>query len=142
MDGPATAPGHVIQRPNRATRSDARRNEEAVLKAAKELFAEAGVSAPARDVAARAGVGLGTLYRRFPTRGDLVAAVFTREVDSCSDAAAVFSEELEPTTRWSVGSCATRGSSPRSGALQQPCTRVIPLSHRFRSTSAAGLNPH
>jgi AcrR family transcriptional regulator len=56
-----------------------------------------GVSAPAREIAARADVGLGTLYRRFATRGDLVAAVFKREVDSCADAAAAFATDLEPT---------------------------------------------
>jgi AcrR family transcriptional regulator len=87
----------------RAPRVDARRNEEAILHAAKQVFAELGVSAPAREITARAGVGLGTLYRRFPTRGDLVAAVFKREVDSCADAAAAFAEDLEPTDaliRW------------------------------------------
>ncbi|MFN7101354.1 MAG: TetR/AcrR family transcriptional regulator [Pseudorhizobium sp.] len=68
-------------------RADARRNEEAVLEAAKIVFARSGVDAPIREIAAQAGVGLGTLYRRFPTRTDLVAAVFRREVDACADAA-------------------------------------------------------
>jgi AcrR family transcriptional regulator len=68
-------------------RADARRNEEAVLEAAKIVFARSGVDAPIREIATQAGVGLGTLYRRFPTRADLVAAVFRREVDACADAA-------------------------------------------------------
>ena len=68
-------------------RADARRNEEAVLEAAKVVFARSGVDAPIREIATQAGVGLGTLYRRFPTRSDLVAAVFRREVDACADAA-------------------------------------------------------
>jgi AcrR family transcriptional regulator len=87
----------------RAPRADARRNEEAILNAAKQVFKEMGVSAPAREIAARAGVGLGTLYRRFATRGDLVAAVFKREVDSCAEAATAFANDLEPTDaliRW------------------------------------------
>jgi AcrR family transcriptional regulator len=75
-------------------RADARRNEEAVLEAAKIVFASSGVDAPIREIAAKAGVGIGTLYRRFPTRADLVAAVFRREVDACADAAMPFAAEL------------------------------------------------
>lgn len=71
----------------RPLRADARRNEDAVLEAAREVFLAAGVDAPARDIAQRAGVGIGTLYRRFPTRAELVAAVFRREIDACAEAA-------------------------------------------------------
>ena len=77
-------------------RADARRNEEAVLEAAKVVFARSGVDAPIREIATQAGVGLGTLYRRFPTRADLVAVVFRREIDACADAAGPFAAELEP----------------------------------------------
>ncbi|MGQ2906224.1 MAG: TetR/AcrR family transcriptional regulator [Neoaquamicrobium sediminum] len=77
-------------------RADARRNEEAVLEAAKIVFARTGVDAPIREIASQAGVGLGTLYRRFPTRADLVAAVFRREVDACADAAAPLAAERGP----------------------------------------------
>ncbi|WP_290891868.1 TetR/AcrR family transcriptional regulator, partial [Hoeflea sp.] len=72
----------------RRIRADAQRNEDAVLEAAKEVFAASGVDAPVREIAARAGVGVGTLYRRFPNRSDLVAAVFRREVDACAAEAA------------------------------------------------------
>lgn len=65
-------------------RADARRNEDALLEAARAVFAAGGVDAPAREIAGRAGVGVGTLYRRFPTRADLVIAVFKREVDACT----------------------------------------------------------
>lgn len=68
----------------RRVRADAQRNEDAVLEAAKQVFAISGVDAPVRDIAARAGVGVGTLYRRFPKRADLVAAVFRREVETCA----------------------------------------------------------
>lgn len=71
----------------RPLRADARRNEDAVLEAAKEVFTTDGVDAPVREIAMRAGVGIGTLYRRFPKRSDLVAAVFRREVDACAEAA-------------------------------------------------------
>ncbi|WP_235883014.1 TetR/AcrR family transcriptional regulator [Rhizobium rhizophilum] len=77
-------------------RADARKNEEAVLEAAKIVFARSGVDAPIREIAAQASVGLGTLYRRFPTRADLVAAVFRREVDACADAAATLASERSP----------------------------------------------
>ncbi|MGY2733831.1 TetR/AcrR family transcriptional regulator [Sphingomonas sp. UYP23] len=77
-------------------RADARRNEEAVLEAAKIVFARSGVDAPIRKIATQAGVGLGTLYRRFSTRADLVAAVFRREVDACADAAKLLAAEHGP----------------------------------------------
>lgn len=83
--------------PTPRMRADARRNEEAVLEAAKIVFARSGVDAPIREIATQAGVGLGTLYRRFPTRADLVAAVFRREVDACADAAQPLAAEHNPT---------------------------------------------
>ncbi|HEX8430281.1 MAG TPA: helix-turn-helix domain-containing protein [Longimicrobium sp.] len=80
----------------RPVRADAQRNIDAVLEAAKAVFADSGVDAPVREIAARAGVGVGTLYRHFPQRSDLVAAVFRREVDACADAAATLAGEHEP----------------------------------------------
>ena len=68
-------------------RADAQRNLDALLKAAKAVFATSGVDAPIREIAEKAGVGVGTLYRHFPQRADLVAAVFRREIDACADAA-------------------------------------------------------
>jgi AcrR family transcriptional regulator len=67
-------------------RADARRNEEALLDAAAAAFVAAGVEAPVRDIAARAGVGVGTVYRHFPTRADLVVAVYRHQVQACVDA--------------------------------------------------------
>ncbi|KQY59872.1 TetR family transcriptional regulator [Aeromicrobium sp. Root495] len=71
----------------RPLRADALRNVERVREAAALVFAEQGVDAPVREVAARAGVGVGTLYRHFPQRVDLVVAVFRDAVDACADAA-------------------------------------------------------
>ncbi|MFJ4187830.1 TetR/AcrR family transcriptional regulator [Kitasatospora sp. NPDC089509] len=67
-------------------RKDARRNKEALLDAAAAAFVAAGVEAPVRDIAARAGVGLGTIYRHFPTRADLVIAVYRHQIDACAEA--------------------------------------------------------
>jgi AcrR family transcriptional regulator len=67
-------------------RADARRNEEALLDAAAAAFVAAGVEAPVRDIAARAGVGVGTVYRHFPTRADLVLAVYRHQVEACAAA--------------------------------------------------------
>ena len=86
--------GHEATAPSpRRVRADAQRNEDAVLKAAKEIFMVSGVDAPVREIAARAGVGMGTLYRRFPKRSDLVAGVFRREVDACTAEAATLAAQ-------------------------------------------------
>ncbi len=67
-------------------RADARRNEEALLAAAAAVFVVSGVEAPVRDIAAEAGVGMGTIYRHFPTRADLVIAVYRHQVEACAEA--------------------------------------------------------
>lgn len=71
---------------DRARRKDARRNKETLLEAAVAAFLASGVNAPVRDIASRAGVGLGTLYRHFPTRADLIIAVYRHQVDACAEA--------------------------------------------------------
>ncbi len=77
-------------------RADAQRSLDALLQAAKEIFAIAGVDAPIRDIAGKAGLGVGTVYRHFPQRSDLIAAVFRREIDDCADAAADLATDHEP----------------------------------------------
>ncbi|WP_216903887.1 TetR/AcrR family transcriptional regulator [Nocardia alni] len=71
---------------NPAKRADARRNEQALLDAAAAVFVTDGVDAPVRRIAAAAGVGMGTIYRHFPTRADLVAAVYRHQIDACAEA--------------------------------------------------------
>ncbi len=71
----------------RRLRADARQNVDALVEAAKAVFSESGVDAPVRSIAERAGVGVGTLYRHFPLRSDLISAVFRHEIDACADAA-------------------------------------------------------
>ncbi len=72
----------------RRQRLDARRNQQTLLDAAAAVFVRAGVDAPVRDIAAEAGVGMGTIYRHFPTRADLVVAVFRHQLEALADAAA------------------------------------------------------
>jgi AcrR family transcriptional regulator len=67
-------------------RADARRNEAALLDAAAAAFVESGVDVPVRHIAARAGVGVGTIYRHFPTRADLIVAVYRHQVEACAEA--------------------------------------------------------
>ena len=80
----------------RPVRADAQRNIDALLEAALAVFATSGVDAPVREIAAKAGVGMGTLYRHFPQRSDLIISVFRREVDACAEAASVLAAEHEP----------------------------------------------
>jgi AcrR family transcriptional regulator len=78
-------------------RANARRNQQALLDAAAAVFVASGVDAPVREIAARAGVGLGTVYRHFPTRADLVVAVYRHQVEACAEAgAACLTSEASP----------------------------------------------
>ncbi|MEU0572399.1 TetR/AcrR family transcriptional regulator [Nonomuraea sp. NPDC005983] len=78
-------------------RKDARRNQETLLNAAAAVFVTSGVNAPVRDIAAKAGVGLGTIYRHFPTRADLIIAVYRHQVDACAEAGpALLATSLSP----------------------------------------------
>ncbi len=81
---------------SRPVRADARRNVSALLDAALAVFTTSGVDAPVREIADKAGVGVGTLYRHFPQRTDLVVAVFHKEVDACAEAASLMSAQFEP----------------------------------------------
>jgi AcrR family transcriptional regulator len=67
-------------------RADAQRNEQALLAAAAAVFITSGVDAPVREIAAKAGVGMGTIYRHFPTRADLIIAVYRHQVEACAEA--------------------------------------------------------
>jgi AcrR family transcriptional regulator len=67
-------------------RVDAERNRQRILATARELFAEQGLEVPMEDIAHRAGVGVGTLYRRYPTRADLIAAAFEAKMTAYAEA--------------------------------------------------------
>ncbi|MFJ9951730.1 TetR/AcrR family transcriptional regulator [Kitasatospora sp. NPDC091207] len=89
----------AAQRPRRA---DAARNFDALLVAAREAFAEHGAEASLEDIARRAGVGIGTLYRNFPTRRHLFETVYANEVNELSLVAGELSEDApwEALTGW------------------------------------------
>jgi AcrR family transcriptional regulator len=90
-------PGPQPRRPAvRRLRADAQRNMDVLLQSAMAVFATSGVDAPVRQIAEKAGVGVGTVYRHFPQRSDLIVAVFRREVDACADAAPVLAAEYPP----------------------------------------------
>src|SRR4030088_3849713 len=80
----------------RRPRADAVRNRERVLEAAKAVFSAAGPDASLEAVARRAGVGIGTLYRHFPTREALFEAVYRREVQQLGELAEALKSEAEP----------------------------------------------
>ena len=148
--GGPTPGGHA----DRRVRADARRNVDALLQTALAVFATSGVDAPVREIATKAGVGIGTLYRHFPQRSDLIAAVFRREIDACADAAATLAAEHGPfdaLARWMqryVGFIATKrglaaalhSGDPAYDALPVYFEdRLRPASHRRRhAASAAG----
>ncbi|NEW93660.1 TetR/AcrR family transcriptional regulator [Rhodopseudomonas sp. BR0M22] len=95
--------GASAARAPRRVRADAQRNLKTLIKAALDVFAASGVDAPVREIAEKAGVGVGTLYRHFPQRSDLIVAVFRSGVDCCADAAETLAEEhppLEALSRW------------------------------------------
>jgi AcrR family transcriptional regulator len=106
--------------PVRPMRADARRNYERLLEAAKAAFAEHGTDAPLDDIAKRAGVGSGTLYRHFPTRLDLIEAVFQLQLESV------------------VGRAADLMTVPDAGdGLTQFLRQLIDYSNTYRGLASA-----
>jgi AcrR family transcriptional regulator len=91
-----TLPTDAVQISKRPKRADALRNYEKLVAAGREAFTEADRSASLEDIARRAGVGIGTLYRHFPTRTDLVQAIYVDEVEALSRSA----DELAALEPW------------------------------------------
>ncbi len=80
----------------RKPRSDAQRNRERILEVARQAFSRSGANASLDDIAKKAGVGPGTLYRHFPTREELLVAVYRSEMEKLAAAEQKFAEELPP----------------------------------------------
>ncbi len=80
----------------RKQRADAQQNRQRILAVAKRAFAKSGANASLDDIAKQAGVGPGTLYRHFPSRGDLLKAVYQAGAEKLATAAADFAESLPP----------------------------------------------
>src|SRR5246500_1990531 len=86
----------LAQTKERKPRTDAQRNRERILEVAKRAFSDHGANASLDDIAKEAGVGAGTLYRHFPTREDLLEAVYKTEVEKLAAAERKFAETLPP----------------------------------------------
>jgi AcrR family transcriptional regulator len=86
------ADGQIIRRP----RADAERNRLRLMEAANAVFTERGADAPLEEIARRAGVGIGTLYRHFPTRETLLTEVYRHAVEQLAEAASALSSTLPP----------------------------------------------
>jgi AcrR family transcriptional regulator len=135
---------------DRALRADARRNREAVIAAAKRLFADQGLDAQMPDVAKAAKVGVGTVYRHFPTKDDLIAALVAERFERLANQAR---EGLEADDAWEGisdfirfsaqiqaddrGLCEVMGSRPevmdaaaRAAGLPELCERLVKRAQR------------
>jgi AcrR family transcriptional regulator len=84
------------QPPKRKPRADAQRNRERILEVAKEAFTRSGANASLDDIAKQAGVGPGTLYRHFPTREELLQAVYRSELEKLAAAARTLAQTMTP----------------------------------------------
>ena len=125
--------------PRRSLRSDARQNRERILSAAQEAFCELGIDASVEEIAFRAGVGIGTLYRRFSTKDALIDAVFEKRLDQLATTAR---QALEAADAWEalleylsvvVGlQAADRGFSEIIGAHQRSEQLVARARDRLR----------
>ncbi len=127
MSNPMSQPEIQFQRPKRA---DARVNHEKLVAAARALFTERDTSAPLEDVAERAGVGIGTLYRHFPTRQALLEAVYVDEVEAMARAAADLAELLpwDALSQWLhqyVGFAATKRALNEALMETDPDSNVL-----------------
>jgi len=115
----------------RRTRSDVARNRERLLSAAKAAFADAGGTATLESVARAAGVGIGTLYRHFPTREALYEAVYRRDIEQMVDQSAQAAAQADPVAGlrdWLhalVGLVATKRGMIASFALSAETTTAI-----------------
>jgi len=131
----------LIRRPKRA---DARRNYEKVLAAAREAFAEGGESTALEEIARRAGVGIGTLYRHFPTREALFEAVYRREVDELAALAEHLRDEtpaqaLRLWVKANVEFVATKKGMAAALAVAAHTKDLSAYSYERLTAAAAGL---
>jgi AcrR family transcriptional regulator len=94
--GKKTSARNADKKPSRRPRADAVRNRERVVEAAREVFGAGAAEASLEAVARTAGVGIGTLYRHFPTREALFEAVYRREVQQLADLAKRLEAEAKP----------------------------------------------
>ena len=132
-------------RTSRRPRSDTLRNRDRLLAAAREVFSEGGPGASLEAVARWAGVGIGTLYRHFPTRDALFQAVYRREVDELVALAERHSTDTEPLPAlrvWlhaNIGMVSTKKGMLAALAPSPEGSRELFADSRARLTAAVGL---
>jgi AcrR family transcriptional regulator len=135
--------------PERAMRADARRNRERLVAEAKTTFLEHGVDAALEDIARRAGVGIGTLYRHFPTRQALQEAVYREQIDDLCTHGYELAETLPPgegLAAWiryiTENVFAERGLMPTLKAVIDLHSELFDHCHKQISAAAATLLNH
>jgi AcrR family transcriptional regulator len=138
--------GGLLTKTVRRPRTDAVRNRERVLEAAKAVFSAGGADASLEAVARRAGVGIGTLYRHFPTRETLFEAVYRREVEQLADLAEQLKADdvapAEALRRWlrsNVESVATKKGMSAALALAAHSSSELSAYSFDRLTKAVGV---
>ena len=114
--------------PPKPLRSDALRNRDRLLAAARELFAERGVDVAMADIARHAGVSNGTLYNRFPTREDLIEAVFTDRLEAIAALAAQAAADDDPWRGFAGYLTAVCELQAADRGFNEVATRDLPLS--------------
>jgi len=107
---------------DRPLRSDARRNRAKLLDVAERVFAEKGTSASTEEVARRAGVGIGTVFRHFPTKGDLLEAVFVARLRRLADEADRLAADADPGEAFFSFFTQMVASAPEKNALSEALT--------------------
>ena len=133
-----------LSSPSRAPRADAARNRERLLAAAKAVFTAGGAEASLEAVARRAGVGIGTLYRHFPTREALFEAVYRREVDELAALAEHLRDEtpaqaLRLWVKANVEFVATKKGMAAALAVAAHTKDLSAYSYERLTAAAAGL---
>jgi AcrR family transcriptional regulator len=136
----------VANKKARKPRADAQRNRERILQVAKQVFTHRGAEASMDEIARRARIGPGTLYRHFPGRDDLLAAVYISEVEKLAEAQRKFSAELPPIEAlraWLLVFidyiAAKRIIAPALNAMTGGPSRVYQQTNRLMEESAKAL---
>ncbi len=136
----------AVQTVARKPRADAKRNRERILEVARQVFTRRGAETSMDEIAKRAKIGPGTLYRHFPTRDDLLAAVYITEVEKLAEAQRKFSAELPPAEAlraWMLVFidyiAAKRIISPALNAMTGGPSRVFQQSTRMMEEAAHAL---
>jgi AcrR family transcriptional regulator len=136
----------VAKKSTRKPRADAQRNRERILAVAKQVFTHRGAEASMDEIAKRARIGPGTLYRHFPGRDDLLAAVYISEVEKLAEAQRTFSAELpaiEALRAWLLVFidyiAAKKIIAPALNAMAGGPSRVYQQTNRLMEESAKAL---